>query len=192
MIEKQLFREGARGCHPAARFKRRSRRLAETGITACLTLLPGNPAWAEDAQTPRAIAISRFEFIDTSGEIRDQRKEHEAKLQAFSSALREDLAATGKYRVISLDCRDAACSDPSQLSEARRNGADVVIFGGVHKMSSLVQWIKVAIVEASTKEPVFERLLTFRGDNDEAWRKAEKFLAQELANHLPLKNAGGG
>jgi hypothetical protein len=146
-----------------------------------------SPAHAEDAQTPPTIAISRFEYKDTSGEIRDQRKEHEERLEAFLKALKQDLAATGKYHVVSLECKDAACSDASQVAEAQRNGADAVIFGSIQKMSTLIGWIKVVAVDTGTKNPVFERFLTFRGDNAEAWSRAEKFVAQELANAIPFK-----
>jgi hypothetical protein len=165
----------------------RLQRVFKQTLAATFAIWLCSPAHAEDAQTPRVIAISRFDYNDTTGEIRDQRKEHEDRLKAFSDALQHDLAATGKCEVVSLDCKETSCSDSSQLLEARRNHAGVVIFGGIHKMSTLVQWIKVVAVDTETKKPVFERLLTFRGDNGEAWSRAEKFLAQELASHA-LKN----
>jgi len=31
---------------------------------------------------------------------------------------------------------------------------------------------------------VFDRLLSFRGDNDEAWRRAEKFAARQILESL--------
>jgi hypothetical protein len=151
-------------------------------LAAPLTFWFCAPAHAENAQTPSVIAIAPFDYKDTSGEIRDQRKEHEERLQAFLEALKQDLAATGKYRIISLECKDAPCSDPSQVAEAQRNGADAVIFGSIQKMSTLIGWIKVVAVDTGTKNPVFERFLTFRGDNGEAWSRAEKFVAQELAS----------
>ena len=40
-----------------------------------------------------------FNYDDTSGEVRDQRAEHEVRL-AVMNALEDDLAATGKFRVI--------------------------------------------------------------------------------------------
>jgi hypothetical protein len=162
-------------------------RLSRLSLAAYATVLLWNPAWAADAQiSGRVIAVARFEYLDTSGEVRDQRNEHESRLKAFLAALREDLAATGKYGVVSLSCEGTSCSasdDPSQLLEqGRRSGADVVIFGGIHKLSSLIQWMKVTALDVETKTVVFERLLSFRGDSDEAWRRSEKFLAQDLAS----------
>ncbi len=43
-----------------------------------------------------AIAVIDFEYHDTSGEERDQRQEHDARLKGFMAALKRDLAAQGK------------------------------------------------------------------------------------------------
>jgi hypothetical protein len=179
VIAKQLFVACGRGCHPIPDVK--------WTIAASFVFWLCNPACAEDAQTTRVIAVAPFEYIDTSGEARNQRKEHEERLRAFSAALQHDLAATGKYGIVSLDCKETSCSDSSQLLEARRSHAEVVIFGGIHKMSTLIQWIKVAAVDTEAEKPVFERLLTFRGDSNEAWSRAEKFLAQEIASAKSLQ-----
>jgi hypothetical protein len=48
---------------------------------------------ADTKITGAAIAIVDFNYVDTSGEMRDQRTEHEMRLSVFMSALKNDLAA---------------------------------------------------------------------------------------------------
>ena len=67
------------------------------------------------------------------------------------------------------------------LAAAREAGADILLIGGVHKMSTLVQNAKVEAIDARTGRVMFEKLFTFRGDTDEAWRRAEIFIANEIA-----------
>ncbi len=139
------------------------------------------------ARTAPALAIAALDFIDTSGEVRDQQPDHARRLKTFTESLKADLAAGGTIRIVPLDCPPAGCpasSDPpAELAAAAgRAGAAYVLAGGIHKMSTLVQWAKVEISEVGTRKIVFDRLLTFRGDDDVAWRRAEKFLARDILN----------
>ncbi len=132
-----------------------------------------------------AIAVIDFDYVDTSGEARDQRKEHEARLAAFAGALRNDLAKGAQFRVVTPVCRPEPCSltgttVPNLLAAARAAGADVIIIGGVHKMSTLVQWAKIEAIDAKTGRILLDKLFTFRGDTDDAWRRAEAFIFDEI------------
>ena len=51
-------------------------------------------------------------------------------------------------------------------------------------MSTLVQWAKVSAIDVGTRRILFEKLYTFRGDNDEAWRRAETFVSREIREKL--------
>jgi Protein of unknown function (DUF2380) len=98
--------------------------------------------------------------------------------------LQRDLASNGQYRIVPMSCGAAPCESemsPSDIQKAARAaGAKLVLIGGVHKMSSLVQWAKIQIADEEQGRIVFDRLLTFRGDTDEAWQKAESFLARDV------------
>jgi hypothetical protein len=63
---------------------------------------------------------------------------------------------------------------------ARRAGAQLLLFGGIHKLSTLVQWAKAQVIDMQTEQLVFDRLMTFRGDNDDAWQHAEAFLVKDI------------
>ena len=78
-----------------------------------------------------------FNYDDTSGEVRDQRAEHEVRLAVFMNALEDDLAASGKFCVIAPACRPDPCSRSSGselLKAAHAAGADFLLVGGIHKM----------------------------------------------------------
>jgi hypothetical protein len=68
------------------------------GLTLCaaaighLTIAFGFAADTETAGA--AIAIVDFNYVDTSGEVRDQRAEHEVRLSVFMNTLKDDLAAS--------------------------------------------------------------------------------------------------
>ena len=46
-------------------------------------------------------------------------------------------------------------------------------------MSTLIR-AKVQAVDLQTEKLVFDRLLTFRGDTEDAWRRAEVFVAEQM------------
>lgn len=161
-------------------------------IAVALLVSAGSRA-ADSREAPQnvTIAVVDFEYHDTSGEEHDQRQEHEARLKDFMAALKGDLAAQGKI-IVSLPCDPAPCSvarAPADdlLRAAREAGAGILLFGGIHKMSTLVQWAKAAAIDTATGRTVLDKLFTFRGDTDESWRRAETFIAGELA---ALQQAG--
>jgi uncharacterized protein DUF2380 len=64
---------------------------------------------------------------------------------------------------------------------AGHRSATLVLIGGVHKQSTLIQWAKVQAIDVDAGRLVLDKLLTFRGDTDEAWERAEAFVAREVA-----------
>jgi Protein of unknown function (DUF2380) len=137
-------------------------------------------------ETRPSIAIADFGYVDTSGEPRDQSREHAARLDAFVSALKADLAARQRWRLAVLDCggscRPADIPASELLAAARKAGADLLLVGGIHKMSTLVQWAQVEAIDTASGQALLNKLFTFRGDTDEAWQRAEAFIAAELSN----------
>src|SRR5258707_15566124 len=86
-----------------------------------------------------AIAVIDFDYVDTSGEARDQRGEHEARLAVFMRALKDDLARGDSFRPVTPTCAPAPCSLAGStvsglMAAAREAGADILLIGGVHKM----------------------------------------------------------
>jgi hypothetical protein len=138
---------------------------------------------ATEQATP--VGIVDFDYKDTSGEPTDQSTQHQARLAAFMRSLRADLARSGKYTLVSLTCQPDPCSitktPPEELLNAARHaGARLLVFGGIHKESTLIEWAKVQAVDVQTDKPLFDRLFTFRGDTDEAWQRAEAFIVAQV------------
>ena len=137
---------------------------------------------------PVSLAVANFDFKDTSGETRDQTAEHDARLKAFGVALQHGLSDTKKIQLVALPCATEHCtvSDPglADLStQARTAGARYLLIGQVHKMSTLVGWVKFAVLDLSDNKPVCDRYLTYRGDTDEAWRRAAEFTTRDIGKH---------
>ena len=127
-------------------------------------LLDFRAAGATNAALPASVAIEDFSYLDTSGEPIDQTAAHERRLQGFMAALRRDVEAEARYQLV-----------PSAQAEATFR-----IVGGVQKTSTLVQWAKVAVIDVAANTVLMEKLYTFRGDNDQAWERAEAFVSRDI------------
>jgi hypothetical protein len=185
-----------------ARSPRRKLRTANALIAATTLLIAGMlvaaalQRAAAETSDPVAIAVPDFEYVDTSGELRDQRQEHETRLRRFSEALRQDLTRSGRYRIVAAECGSAPCTTagtqpPELLTQARQAGARLLLIGGIHKESTLLEWAKLQVVDLQGNRVVLEKLLTFRGDTDQAWDRAEAFAARELTSQ-PLEESSHG
>lgn len=136
------------------------------------------------AAAPAALVVLEFGYLDTSGEQRDQRAEHAARLSEMRKSLGSQLSTGDRFRVVALpDHPTEACVENSSclLGEAREAGADLVLTGTIHKISTMASQMWVGMFDAKTGERVFYRQMSFRGDTDEAWRRASAYLAREIA-----------
>ena len=145
-------------------------------------LFGGTPTRAAE---PVPIAIIDFDYVDTSGEVTDQREKHQSLVATLMEGLRTSLEQSGRFRLVPLLCDGQPCSvravNPSELmTRARNAGAKMLLLGGIHKESTLVQWAKIDVLDVEQDRVVYDRLLTFRGDDAYAWRRAEEFFAKDL------------
>jgi hypothetical protein len=143
---------------------------------------------------PPGLAVAEIDYVDTSGEIIDQSADHRRRLRAFEASLRSDLTASGKLRSVVLDCPPNACSigdiDANLLiGKAQAAGVDFLLISAFHKVSTLVQWAKFDIIDVKARKLSFERLVSFRGDNDEAWRRAEAFIVRDIMDREFMRPA---
>lgn len=111
-------------------------------------------------------------------------------MQIFTDLLRDSLATQKDYKVLRLNCPDSRCSagnmTPADLVQtARRAGARLLIYGGIHKMSTLVQWGDIQVVDLEKDKLLLDRMFTFRGDTESAFRQAAKSIAETLSKVMP-------
>lgn len=170
----------------------RNGRLGFAAIGLAWVWLALAPALGQAQAAAPTLAVGALDYVDTSGEPRDQVADHARRVKAFADSLRADLATSGKFRIASLDCQASQCSaatsDPAELiAKAKQAGATYLLIGGIHKVSTLMQWAKFDILDVKTTKVVFVRLLTFRGDDDAAWKHAEGFLDREILQQEILR-----
>uniref|UniRef100_Q07PY0 DUF2380 domain-containing protein n=1 Tax=Rhodopseudomonas palustris (strain BisA53) TaxID=316055 RepID=Q07PY0_RHOP5 len=152
-------------------------RMAAVGL--CLVLATAAPA----ADT-KAIAVADFDYSDGSGEAVDQSAQHRARMAAFADLLRADLARRA-FAVTRPACAAPPCTARSMpadelIAAARQGGAHYLLYGGIHKMSTLVQWGEVQIVDLDSQQLLLRRTVSFRGDSDEAFARAAAFVGDTV------------
>jgi hypothetical protein len=169
----------------------RGRAVAKAALTVlCATVALSCHIRQSLPATPLTVAVADFDYVDTSGEVADQSAEHRARVTAFAGLLRDNLGAQGEFRVLPFDCPDHPCTAASMPSDdfiaaARRSGARLVVYGGIRKMSTLVQWGEVQLLDIETDRLLLRRTVTFRGDTDTAFRRAALFVGDTLRDAMP-------
>jgi hypothetical protein len=138
--------------------------------------------WAAPAfAAPTPVAVAEFGYEDTSGEANDQTAAHASRLAAFEKTLRADVTKSGKATLVTLACPPGKCSvDDMQADEltalGKKSGARLLVFGGIHKISTLIEFARVEVVDLDTGKSVLRREVTFRGDSDQAWERAAEYV----------------
>lgn len=168
----------------------RRRLVAMAALTFCAVAAISLLSTRSPAAAPIAVAVADFDYFDTSGEVVDQSAEHRARVASFANLLRENLAAPGDYRVVPIECPDRPCTATSLSQEvfiaaARKAGARLVVYGGIRKMSTLVQWGEIQLLDLEAEKLLMRRTVTFRGDNDAAYRHAVNFVGEQLKETMP-------
>jgi hypothetical protein len=152
-------------------------------VTAAVLCTSARPSQAQP--TTPVLAVAELQYVDTSGEVIDQSADHVRRRREFEASLRSDLVKSGRMRDVGLDCPANACSVEDidferLLGKAQAAGASHLLIGAVHKMSTLVQQAKFNIIDVKSRKVVFDRYVSFRGDSDQAWRRAESFVASQI------------
>lgn len=157
---------------------------ARTVLAACLAAVLSLLSPLCLSAEPLTIAVADFDYVDTSGEVKDQRAEHKARVAKFAELVRENLSQ-GDTRVLPFECPQHPCTPVSMGSDdfiatARRIGARFVVYGGIHKMSTLVQNGLVEVLDIQNEKLILKRTVSFRGDNDEAFSRAAAFVGDTV------------
>lgn len=149
-------------------------------------------AHATAAAAARTLVLD-IELEDTSGE--PPAPDHAARLKQVSEELRRHLDDRG-YGVIDGDATARLVPPGTEIRScngcedgiARAAGADLVVFGVVHKVSSLILWIALVVEDVGTGRVVTTARGDIRGDNAAAWSRGVAWLVEHrLADHAPVK-----
>jgi len=154
-----------------------------TGIAAA--------AFGASEQRPAQLVILDMELTGDLGGP-EFVAEHEARLKLASTRLREELAASGLYRVVdNAPAKDALDQLKSQhrylhdcsgcdLEIGRRLGADQILVAWVYRVSGLILTLTYEIHDVASGQITARKSFDFRGDNDTAWTRAIKFMVRDL------------
>ncbi|CCE08098.1 conserved exported hypothetical protein [Bradyrhizobium sp. STM 3843] len=173
---------------------RSSRLLGRFAIASLMFAVGFGRAWPAQPSGPApAVVVADFSYVDTSGEPADQSAAHQRRLQAFMAALRHELATDQRLRLVDPSCAPSCLADGTAMDGLRRvttdAGARFLVVGAVQKTSTLVQWARTAVVEVASNRVISEKLFTFRGDDDEAWQRAEIFISRQIRDAMAAPSA---
>ena len=163
-------------------------------MLACAIAAPCDaPRAAEPTTEPITVAVAEFAYIDQSGGVMEQGHLHAERLRTLVQQVREGLDQSGRYRVLPLTCGSAPCTigrtNPAELlAQARAAGARLLVYGGVQKMTTMLQYGNAEVVDLEVDRLVFDRSIPFRNDSDEAWQRAANFLVAELMKEDLVKS----
>lgn len=146
-------------------------------IAALIALLPLSAR-------PDTVAILPVKLLDTSGEVRDQQSEHDRRLALLAKAVQAEM---GDARLVAPEALTGCTPQTTAclLQLARDTGADRALFVVAQKTSTLILQLFANLVDLDRGELILNRNLNFRGDNDDSWRRAGRFLGRQM------RDAGG-
>lgn len=146
-------------------------------LALILALLPGLAA-------AEGLMIPPIKLLDTSHEARDQTADHARRLGLMADVLASEMPG----RLIARDQVAVACTPETTdclVKLLRDKGAERGLFIVVQKSSTLILQVFASLVDLRDEKLILHKELNFRGDNDEAWRRAGQFLARQLRDDAP-------
>jgi len=175
----------------------RSKRRRQLGQSSRKVIAIHSAAWiilgtiSVRAADKPTLLILPLDMVDTSGETPSRAQEHEIRLVALARYLSRALGEEGKYAIVDPTPIGTAIDEARNVQPlsqchgcerdlARLVHSDRVLIGEVDKVSTLIGSLHLSIVNVATGESVFNRVLGFRGDTEEAWQHAARFFVRDL------------
>jgi hypothetical protein len=161
-------------------------RCAALLISLLLAVAPVAPLVAPTvahAAEPVTIGVAEIGFLDSAGAPdMKQKKARIERAKKFAEALRKDLGADGKFKIVTLDCGKDPCSIASQppedlIAAAKKAGAQVLLYGSVQKSSPA---ILAQVLDINAAKLVFNQAIALSGDDAKSWQRAQHDLAEAL------------
>ncbi len=143
------------------------------------------------AAAPVRVAVAAFDYADTSGEPTDQVAAHAERLKMLQQGIVQALDQRG-FDAVPLVCASAPCSasnldQGSMQNAAKKQNAPYVVFGGVHKISTLIEFGHVDVMDSANGHALLSREVQFRGDTNDAWQHAASYIGDMAADTLSRK-----
>jgi hypothetical protein len=140
------------------------------------------------AAEPPRLAVFDFEMIDTSlpGQFYGPQADERDRLQRVGDVLRKELGESGKFRIVDIAPVSAAAHQSNlqacggcDVRLAKQLDADLDMTGVVQKVSNLILNINVYLRDVRTGRLVTVASVDMRGNTDESWSRATRYLIRE-------------
>jgi hypothetical protein len=150
---------------------------------------------ARAAEPPR-LAVFDFEMIDNSldGEMHGRRADEQERLMRVGDQIRKELGESGKFRIVDIAPVNVAAHQSNlqacggcDVTLAHELGADLELTGVVQKVSNLILNIRIYVRDVHTGGLVAAVNADLRGNTDESWSRATRYLIRE---RLLASNSG--
>jgi hypothetical protein len=154
-------------------------------VLALLSLTGLTPLHAVE---PPRLAVFDFEMIDTSlqGEVYGPRADERDRLLRTAEQVRKELGESGKFQILDIAPVSAAAHQSNlqacggcDVKLAQQLNADLEITGVVQKVSNLILNINVYLRDVHTGHLVAAASVDMRGNTDESWSRATRYLIRE-------------
>ncbi len=163
---------------------RRAFALAAAAALVALTAFPARAA--DEAPRPIRLAVFDMELDDFSagGPLAGESPAETARLSRMTLLARELLSRSGLFEPVDVSAsthpmvadRWLRKCNGCDADAARALGADMSFVGFFRKISVMEQYLEIRIRDARTGELVHVSQTDLRGETDESWSRALKFL----------------
>ncbi|HET9644083.1 MAG TPA: DUF3280 domain-containing protein [Burkholderiaceae bacterium] len=178
------------------------RRWFVTATVVALTLATQASLAQTSEQDLKSLAVLDIELLDDQKNPLTQQAQ-EIRLRNAAVQLRDELAQRKLYRVVdtspakelleSLRSQHEFLYRCDECAEqvGRQLGADLVMTPWVQKVSELILNFNVQILDVKAGKLVFTKSVDMRGNQDESWKRAVRFLVRDMAEKRALNPAYG-
>jgi hypothetical protein len=140
------------------------------------------------AAEPPKLAVFDFEMIDTSlpGQFYGPQADEHDRLLRVGDLVRKELGESSKFQIVDIAPVNAAAHQSNlqacggcDVKLAQQLNADLDITGVVQKVSNLILNINIYLRDVHTGRLVIAVSADMRGNTDESWSRATRYLIRE-------------
>ena len=143
-----------------------------------------------NGNVPKRLMLMDFKLMGATGEAKLD-AEHQARLKLANAELRAKLVGSQQFALadeatstqfnqqVSAALKNNAC-DSCELTLAKEQGIQQILYPWVFKLSNLVLTLYVVIIDAETNKTVNKKVHDFRGDNDQSWQRVIHYFVKNL------------
>jgi len=166
-------------------------------LVACMAAASAVRAVEGGAGATRTLAVLDVELLDEQGNPA-AKPAQAIRLRDATVQLRRELAERGLYTVSDeMPARELVeqlraaheflyrCDDCA-VQVGERLGVDLVMTPWVQKVSELILNFNVQLVDVKTGKAIFTKSVDMRGNQDESWRRAVRYLVRDMAEKREL------